>query len=79
MLPRRFIQRRKVQEPLLASFRYWRDTFRAHNPDFDLLLFDDGDNASFIERIVRGTGPCTTRFQGKSTARRLGGGCSGAA
>lgn len=48
-IPRILYQTWKTRGDLPPNYAYWRETFEIHNPDFELLLWDDGDNRSFVE------------------------------
>ena len=38
----------KSREKIPANFRYWRQTFVDHNPEAQVILWDDDDNREFI-------------------------------
>jgi len=54
MIPTRLFQTWKTKRVLPDNFAYWRQTFSECNPEFELLLLDDADNRSFVERYLPG-------------------------
>ena len=47
-LPPVIFQTWKSKSVVPSNYRYWRQTFVDHNPDFTVLLWDDHDNRAFI-------------------------------
>src|SRR5262245_18298951 len=45
-IPQIVFQTLKSRVEIPRNYRYWRNTFLAHNPDFQCVLWDDADNRS---------------------------------
>jgi mannosyltransferase OCH1-like enzyme len=47
-MPRAIFQTWKSRHHLPENFRYWQNTMKQHNPKYKYTIWDDADNASFI-------------------------------
>lgn len=47
-IPNVIFQTWKSRVDIPINYRYWRNTFIAHNPTFQCILWDDADNRAFI-------------------------------
>jgi hypothetical protein len=50
IVPKVIFQTWKVRQPLPANYHYWSQSFAAHNPGHQHILWDDADNRDFIAR-----------------------------
>jgi hypothetical protein len=50
MIPKIIHQTWKSKSDLPDNFRYWSDTFKKLNPDFDYRIYDDVDNQNLIKK-----------------------------
>lgn len=47
-IPKIIFQTWKSRRLIPDNYRYWRQTFVNHNPDYQVILWDDDDNRAFI-------------------------------
>lgn len=47
-IPKKILQTWKSRTDIPANFQYWSQTWKAMNPDYEYILWDDADNRAFI-------------------------------
>jgi mannosyltransferase OCH1-like enzyme len=47
-IPKILFQTWKSHTVIPDNFRYWSQTWKTHNPDYEYILWDDADNRAFI-------------------------------
>ena len=47
-IPKQIFQTWKSHTEIPANFRYWSQTWKTMNPDYDYVMWDDADNRAFI-------------------------------